>query len=74
MFPPRWTLYPAALRSSDMIVEVVVLPSLPVMAIVLHGHSDMNTSISEVTTAPRAFAFSRCSSKGMSPGVLKITS
>ena len=37
-------------------VEVVVLPSLPVMAMTLQGQRARKTSISEVSTLPRAFA------------------
>ena len=70
--PPRWTLCPAAWRSRAMMVVVVVFPSLPVTARIGQGHTSKNTSISEVTTLPRARAASRY--RGCRPGVRKITS
>ena len=53
-------------------VVVVVFPSLPVTARMGQGHTSKNTSISEVTTLPRARAASRY--RGCRPGVRKITS
>ena len=74
ILPPRCTVKPCAFKSSEIMVVVVVFPSLPVTAIILHGHSLKKTSISDVTSAPLADAAVRCSSKGMSPGVLKMIS
>ena len=37
MLPPTWTVLPAAFSSSAMMVVVVVLPSLPVTAIIVAG-------------------------------------
>ena len=54
--PPRNTLLPAARRSSEISVVVVVLPSLPVTAYVLQGQSRKNSSISLVTSVPFAAA------------------
>ncbi len=56
IFPPRWTVLPAALSISEIIVVVVVFPSLPVTAKILQGHKSKKVSISEVTAAPRARA------------------
>ena len=67
-------MQPWAFKSSEIMVVVVVLPSLPVTAIILHGQSLKNTSISEVTTAPFATALVRCSSNGIKPGVRKMIS
>lgn len=50
-------MQPWAFKSSEIMVVVVVLPSLPVTAIILHGQSLKNTSISEVTTAPFGDSF-----------------
>ena len=55
-------------------VVVVVLPSLPVTPIRRQGHRRKNSSISEVTSAPRARAASRAGWPGCRPGVRKITS
>ena len=57
-----------------MSVVVVVLPSEPVTAMILHGQTAKNASISLVTTAP---ASRSCLSAGMSgcmPGVRKTIS
>ena len=74
MFPPRCTRYPAAFSSSERMVEVVVLPSLPVTAITLQGQSERKTSISEVILLPSSCAADKCGSNGISPGVRKISS
>ena len=74
MLPPTYTLFPAALSSSAMMVVVVVLPSLPVTAMVLQGQTWKNTSISEVMTLPRSFAAISSGTSGRRPGVRKITS
>lgn len=39
MLPPTWTFLPAAFSSSAMMVVVVVLPSLPVTAIMWQGQT-----------------------------------
>ena len=39
MLPPTWTVLPAAFSSSAMMVVVVVLPSLPVTAIMWQGQT-----------------------------------
>ena len=57
-----------------MIVVVVVLPSLPVTAMVWQGQTWKKTSISEVTTLPLAWASSSSETSGRRPGVRKITS
>ena len=52
MLPPRCTFTPLAFKNSEIIVVVVVLPSEPVIAMILHGQRSKNTSISEVSTTP----------------------
>ena len=74
MLPPTCTLYPAALSSSEIMVVVVVLPSLPVTAMILQGQTRKKTSISEVISAPRSRAASNAGTSGRRPGVRKITS
>ena len=55
-------------------VEVVVLPSLPVMAMMRHGQRLQNASISEVRIAPFCAAARSCGTMGSTPGVRKMTS
>ena len=74
ILPPTWTVRPEARRSSAIIVVVVVLPSLPVTAMMEQGQTSKNTSISEVTTPPRARQASRAGTSGRMPGERKITS
>ena len=57
-----------------MRVVVVVLPSLPVTPIILHGHSDMKISISLVIMIPLSAAALSCGSDGFMPGERKIIS
>ena len=61
-------------QAKDILIHRVDLAALPVTAMILHGQSAKNSSISEVMTLPRAFAASRCGSNGMSPGVRKMMS
>ena len=56
MLPPRNTRCPCAFKSSEIMVVVVVFPSEPVTAMILHGQTAKNASISEVSTAPLSFA------------------
>ena len=74
MFPPRWTVLPAAFSSSETMVVVVVFPSLPVTAISVQGATRKNTSISEVMTLPRWAAASSSGTSGRRPGVRKMMS
>ena len=74
MLPPRWTVLPARRSSSAMMVVVVVLPSLPVTAIMEQGHTSKKASISEVNTLPRSTAAAMGGRSGRRPGVRKITS
>ena len=74
MLPPSQTVLPSALRSSERMVEVVVFPSLPVMAIIWQGQTSKKASISEVRTLPRATAAASSGASGRRPGVRKITS
>ena len=57
-----------------MIVEVVVLPSLPVMAIIWQGQTSKKASISEVRTLPLATAAAISGTSGRRPGVRKMMS
>ena len=59
IFPPRWTVWPAAWSRRAMMVVVVVFPSLPVTARMGQGQTSKKTSISEVITLPRAAASAR---------------
>ena len=54
ILPPSQTVFPEAFSISDTSVVVVVFPSEPVTAIRVQGHTSKNTSISEVTFAPRS--------------------
>ena len=60
---------PWALSISAMTVVVVVLPSLPVTAMIGHGHSSKNISISDVTAIPRRRASVSSGSVYFIPGV-----
>ena len=46
ILPPRYVLCPARFKNSDINVEVVVFPSLPVMPMIFAGQSSKNSSIS----------------------------
>ena len=74
IFPPTNTRCPARSISWEMMVVVVVLPSLPVTAMMGQGHTWKNASISEVTTLPLALAWASAGVSGCIPGVRKITS
>ena len=74
MFPPRWTVFPAARSSSAMMVVVVVFPSLPVTARMGQGQTSKKTSISLVSVLPRSTAALSSGRSGRIPGVRKITS
>ena len=74
MLPPRYTVFPAARSISAMMLVVVVLPSLPVTPMIVHGQTSKKISISDVTTLPRAFASSSAGTSGRMPGVRKTTS
>ena len=74
MFPPTWTVRPARRSSSEMMVVVVVLPSLPVTAIMGQGHTSKKASISLVSRLPRSTAAAMGGRSGRRPGVRKITS
>ena len=74
MLPPRYTVFPAARSISAMMLVVVVLPSLPVTPMIVHGQTSKNISISDVTMLPRAFAPSSAGTSGRMPGVRKTTS
>ena len=53
---------------------VVVFPSLPVIPIVVPGHSSNTSSISEVSIAPLSISFCICGKSGLQDGLLNITS
>ena len=74
MLPPSQTVLPSAFKSSEIMVEVVVLPSLPVMAIMWQGQTSKKASISEVRTLPLATAAAISGTSGRSPGVRKMMS
>ena len=52
IFPPKKQLYPAFFIISAIIDVVVVLPSVPVTPITLHGANFKSISISDVNIAP----------------------
>ena len=64
MLPPRNTRCPCAFRSSEIMVVVVVFPSEPVTAMMRHGQTVKNASISDVRSAPRALAAASSGVKG----------
>ena len=74
MLPPTHTRLPAAFSSSAIMVVVVVFPSEPVTAIIGHGQTSKNTSISLVSTAPLSTQAAISGTSGRRPGVRKITS
>lgn len=49
MLPPRYTVFSAARSISAMMLVVVVLPSLPVTPMIVHGQTSKKISISDVT-------------------------
>ncbi len=74
MFPPRCTVRPADRNNSAMMVVVVVLPSLPVTAMMGQGQTSKNASISLVSLLPLPMASVSSGRSGRIPGVRKITS
>ena len=56
MLPPRCTVRPACCSMAAIRLVVVVLPSEPVTATRMQGHSWKNSSISLVTVLPAAMA------------------
>ena len=69
--PPSQTFFPAAFRSSEISVVVVVFPSEPVTAMRWQGQTSKNAYISEVTAAPRLRRASMAGLPGCIPGVRK---
>ena len=69
MLPPSQTVFPAAFSISEIRVVVVVFPSEPVTARIVQGQTSKNTSISEVTWAPRPRRASMAGLFGCIPGV-----
>ena len=51
----RYTVFPAARSISAMMLVVVVLPSLPVTPMIVHGQTSKKISISDVTNAAARF-------------------
>ena len=74
ILPPRCTRYPASFRISEIRVVLVVLPSLPVTAIVRQGQSSKNSSISLVTATPFLRSSSRTGRWNFMPGVRRTMS
>ena len=69
ILPPSHTVLPEAFSISLTRVVVVVFPSEPVTAMRLQGQTSKNTSISEVTWAPRCRRASMAGLLGCIPGV-----
>ena len=61
----------ACMKMCVSIDVVVVLPSLPVTPMIVHGQTSKKISISDVTMLPRAFASSSAGTSGRRPGVRK---
>ena len=70
IFPPSHTFLPAASRILAISVVVVVLPSLPVTAIIFDGQRDRNASISLVIILPLETADIISSLSNLMPGRL----
>ena len=74
IFPPTQVLYPCSINNLDIIVVVVVFPSLPVTPYIFPLQYLTNSSISEVMYAPSVLALTNASQSILIDGVLNITS
>ena len=74
IFPPTQVLYPSCSNILDIIVVVVVFPSLPVIPYILALQYLTNSSISEVIYAPSFLTLIKASLSILIDGVLNTTS